>query len=193
MASLNSFSDARSKRVLKAEDSNHSQALLNILHIFSGFPVVVLARQIVPLLSGVVNMRNEQGTKALFGVVQLDFASAVVSVLLVHLFNLTVFSDVVLTFLNYDFRSTFAEDANSVATIHAHCSGSSLTGRAEWNSEDGLVGVTMLDLFLSGALRFREVLDQANLSDITLVGVCSVLFCLDEGSAIEDDGFLDVI
>jgi len=116
-------------------------------------------------------MSNKQGTKALFGVVQLDFASAVVFVIVGHALNLTVFSDVVFTLLNDDFRSTFAEDANSVATIQAHCSSGSLTGRAEWNSEDGLVGVTMLDLFLSGASRFCEVLDQANLSDIALVGV----------------------
>ena len=116
-----------------------------------------------------------------------------VFVLFSHWLNLTVFSNVVCAVINDDFRSTFAEDTNSIATIHAHSSGSSLTGRAEWNSEDGLVGVTLLDLVLSGALRFCEVLDQANLSDIALVGVCSVLFSLDEGSAVEDDGFLDVI
>ena len=116
-------------------------------------------------------MGNEQGAKALFGVVILDFASAVVFVFLGHGQNSTVFSDVVFTLLNDDFRSTFAEDTDSVATVHAHCSGSSLALRAEWNGEDGLARVTILDLFFSGALGFSEVLDQANLGHIALVGV----------------------
>lgn len=146
----------------------------------------------IPRVLVVILVGNEKCAEALFSVTLLNVIDNAASIGFLQRHDCAVLTDPGCALGEDHFWGALAEDTDC-STVESHHVGCSLALRAERNLGDGLVSVTLFDLFFYVAARLVEILDEADFGNVALVIVLTVFAWLDECGAIKYNGLLDLV
>lgn len=146
----------------------------------------------IPRVLVVILVGNEKCAEALFSVTLLNVIDNAASIGFLQRHDCAVLTDPGCALGEDHFWGALAEDTDC-SIVESHHVGCSLALRAERNLGDGLVSVTLFDLFFYVAARLVEILDEADFGNVALVIVLTVFAWLDECGAIKYNGLLDLV